>query len=76
MPHRCFTTGVDGSHLKVRAHIRHATVKDIEVHNGKQEEVQVQEIEKAEMQHRERQVIPLRKPGPVSAAFFQHIGKE
>lgn len=71
-----FTAGVDGSHSSVQAHVRHVTVKDVELHKGKQEEVQAQEMEKAEIQHRERQVTLLRKPGPASAAFFQRIGQE
>ncbi|KAF9649472.1 hypothetical protein BDM02DRAFT_3230271 [Thelephora ganbajun] len=69
-------TGVDGSHAGVRAHVRHVTVKDVEAHKENQEEVQAQEIEKVEVQHRERQVTLLRKPGPVSAAFFQNTGKD
>ena len=71
-----FATGVDGSHSSVRAHVRHVTVKDVGTHKGKQEEEQAQLIEKTEMQHRERQVTLLRKPGPTSVALFQHVGRE
>ena len=67
---------MDGSRPSVRAHVRHVTVKDVEAHKEKQEEVQAQEMGKAEEQRRERQVTLLRKLSPVSAAFFQHIGKE
>jgi hypothetical protein len=71
-----FTAGVDGSHSSVQSRVHHVTVKDVEAQKGKQEEVQAQEIETAETQHRERQVTLLRKPGLLSAAFFQHIGEE
>jgi len=71
-----FGLGVDGSHPSVQAHVRHVTIKDIEAHKEKEEEVQTQEMEKAREKHRERQVTLLRKPGPVSATFFRRIGKE
>ena len=74
MPHGHFTTGVDESHPSVRAHVREATAKDAKVR--KEEPVQPREIEEDEAQRRERQVTRLRKPGPVSAALFQHVGKE
>jgi translation initiation factor 2D len=68
--------GVDGSHSSVRAHISHVTVKDVEVHEEKQEEVQTRETGMAAEAHHWRQVTLLRKPGPFSAPFFRRIGKE
>ena len=65
---------MDGSRPSVRAHVRHVTVKDVEARK-KNEEVQAQEMAKVEQQSRERQVTLLRKAGPVSAPFFQCIGK-
>ena len=70
-----FDIGVDGSHSSVQAHIHHAIVKDAETRKETQE-VQTRGVGKVEQQHRERQVTFLRKPGPIGAAFFQHISKE
>ena len=67
---------MDGSHYSVRTHVHHVTMKDVEAHKEKQEEMQAQEREKAKEQRRERQVTFLRKPGPGSATFFRRIGKE
>ena len=71
-----FGIGVNETNPSVQAHVHHVTVKDIEAHKAKQEEVQVTEMEKTKEQHRERQVTLVRKPGPVGATFFRHIGKE
>ena len=71
-----FYIGVDGSHPSVQAHVRHVTIRDVEAYKEKQEEAQAQETEKAKMQRRVLQVTRLRKPGPVSAPFFQRVGKE
>ena len=38
--------GTDGSHSAVNALIRHVTVKEVETHKGKLEEVQAQEMER------------------------------
>ncbi|KAF9783951.1 hypothetical protein BJ322DRAFT_1109804 [Thelephora terrestris] len=69
-------TGVDGSHPSVGAHVRSVTIKDVEVYKAKQEEAQAQEAGKAKMQHHTLLVTRLRKPGPISAPFFQRIGKD
>jgi len=67
---------VDGSHPRVRAHVHHVTLNDVEAHKEKQEELQAQQKGKAREQRRERQVTLLRKPSAVSAVFFRRIGKE
>ena len=76
MINEVFGIGVNGSHPSVQAHVHHVTVKDVEAHKAKQEEVQTMEMEKAKEQHRERQVTLVRKPGPASATFFRRVGKE
>jgi len=69
-------TGVDGSHPSIQAHVRHVTVKEAEEYNEKQKETQDQGMGKFQENRHEQQVTLLRKPSPVSAAFFQCIGKE
>lgn len=69
-------TGVDGSHPSVQAHVRHVTVKEAVGYNENPKEVQDQGMEKFQEKRHEQQVTLLRKPSPVSAAFFQCIGKE
>ena len=64
------------SHSDVQAHVRHVTVKEVEEHKEKLEEAQAREMEKLQEERRERQVTLLRKPSPVTAAFFSCIGKE
>lgn len=67
--------GVNESHPSVRAHVHHVTIKDTEarkggVHGWGREMEGVQEIS------HKPQVTFLQKPVPVSAPFFQHIGRK
>ena len=71
-----FQIGVDATHPVVRAHARHVTIKEVEAHKGKREEAQTQEFEKHKEERREQQVTLLRKLDPVTAPFFQRLGKE
>jgi len=71
--------GVDGSYSDdVQAHVRPVTVKEVEEHKGKLEEVRAQEMEGFQEERRERrsQVMLLRKPTPVIAAFLRCTSKE
>jgi len=75
---RWFYRGVDGSYSDVQAHVRPVTVKKVEEHKGKLEEVPAQEMEGFQEERRERrsQVMHLRKPTPAITAFLHCTSKE
>lgn len=65
--------GVDGSHLSVRSHIPHEPISEVK---ARRVEAQDREMREIEVRPRGLRVTLLRKPGPVTAPFFQSIGKE
>lgn len=70
--------GVNRSHSSVRAHGHHVAINDTEAHKGKQEDVYGLGMGMDGFQEMcdELQVTFLRKPGPISATFFQCAGKK